>query len=95
MMRFQSPPRADSLNHTPVPHVNNLPSELIGGKPGTPLSGDQMSLLALPGCAQLLKEVLLIGGTANVSTVRSHLHRVTTRPLDFHRLDRASFVWFT
>jgi hypothetical protein len=32
MMRFQSPPRADSLNHTPVPHVNNLPSELIGGK---------------------------------------------------------------
>jgi hypothetical protein len=32
MMRFQGPPRAESLNHTPVPHVNNLPSELIGGK---------------------------------------------------------------
>jgi len=53
-----------------------------------------MSLLALPGCAQLLKEVLLIGGAADVSTMRSHLHRVTTRPLDFHWLDRASFVWF-
>src|SRR4051812_39903391 len=32
MMHFQDPPRAESLNHTPVPHVNNLPAELIGGK---------------------------------------------------------------
>src|SRR3954453_15616219 len=32
MMRFQGPPRADSLNHTPTRHVNNLLLKLIGGK---------------------------------------------------------------
>jgi hypothetical protein len=32
MMRFQVPPRADSLNHTPTRHVNNLPLKLIDGK---------------------------------------------------------------
>src|SRR3954469_8927515 len=32
MMRFQDLPRAQSLNHTPIPHVNDLPSELIGDK---------------------------------------------------------------
>jgi hypothetical protein len=35
---------------------------------------------------------LPIGGTANVSTISSHLHRVATRYLDLHWLDRASFV---
>jgi hypothetical protein len=44
MMRFQSPPRADSLNHTPVPHVNNLPSELIGGKVYQRLEGEHFSM---------------------------------------------------
>jgi hypothetical protein len=52
-----------------------------------------VSLICLT--AQLLNEVLLIGGTANVSTIRGHLHRATTRLLGFHRLDRASFVWLT
>jgi hypothetical protein len=33
MMRFQVPPRADSLNHTPIRHVNNLLLKLIDGKP--------------------------------------------------------------
>src|SRR3954447_23539853 len=32
MMRFQVPPRADSLNHTPTRHVNNLLLKLIDGK---------------------------------------------------------------
>ena len=32
MMRFQGPPRAEPLNHTPIPHVNNLPAKLIDGK---------------------------------------------------------------
>jgi hypothetical protein len=31
-MRFQVPPRADSLNHTPTRHVNNLLLKLIDGK---------------------------------------------------------------
>jgi len=31
-MRFQEPPKAESLNHTSIPYVNNLPAELIGGK---------------------------------------------------------------
>jgi hypothetical protein len=35
-MRFQVPPRADSLNHTPTRHVNNLPLKLIDGKAGGP-----------------------------------------------------------
>jgi hypothetical protein len=51
-----------------------------------------VSLLCLT--AQRLKEVLLIGGTVIVLTIRGHLHGVTTRLLDFHRLDRVSFVWF-
>jgi hypothetical protein len=38
MMRFQVPPRADSLNHTPIRHVNNLLLKLIDGKNGTPFS---------------------------------------------------------
>src|SRR3954465_15214640 len=32
MMRFQVPPRADSLNHKPIRHVNNLLLILIDGK---------------------------------------------------------------
>jgi hypothetical protein len=32
MMRFQVPPRAESLNHTPIRHVNNLLLKLIDGK---------------------------------------------------------------
>src|SRR3954447_19411160 len=32
MMRFQVPPRADSLNHKPIRHVNNLLLKLIDGK---------------------------------------------------------------
>jgi hypothetical protein len=37
------------------------------------------SLVSFGLTAQLLKEVLPIGSTANVSTIRSHLHRVATR----------------
>jgi hypothetical protein len=29
---FQGPPKAEPLNHTPIPHVNSLPSKLIDGK---------------------------------------------------------------
>src|SRR3954470_21128989 len=32
MMCFQDPPRVESLNHTWIPHVNNLRSKLIDGK---------------------------------------------------------------
>src|SRR4051812_21952647 len=32
IMRFQEPPKAESLNHISIPHVNNLPAELIDGK---------------------------------------------------------------
>src|SRR3954453_15446440 len=32
MMRFQGPPRAEALNHTPIHQVNNLLAELIDGK---------------------------------------------------------------
>src|SRR3954465_1809239 len=32
IMRFQEPPKAESLNHTSIPYVNNLPAELRGGK---------------------------------------------------------------
>ena len=31
-MRFQGPPRAEALNHTPIHQVNNLLAELIDGK---------------------------------------------------------------
>jgi hypothetical protein len=31
-MGFQGPPKAEPLNHTPIPHVNSLPSKLIDGK---------------------------------------------------------------
>jgi hypothetical protein len=43
MMRFQVPPRADSLNHTPIRHVNNLLLKLIDGKTvgGIAIHGDQ------------------------------------------------------
>src|SRR3954453_17968702 len=36
IMRFQEPPKAESLNHTSIPHVNNLPAELIDGKRWNP-----------------------------------------------------------
>jgi hypothetical protein len=36
MMRFQVPPRADSLNHTPIRHVNNLLLKLIDGEINNP-----------------------------------------------------------
>src|SRR4051794_3153241 len=32
MMRFQLPPRPESLNHTLIPYVNNLPAKLMDGK---------------------------------------------------------------
>jgi hypothetical protein len=32
MMCFQDPPRVESLNHTWIPHVNNLRSKLMDGK---------------------------------------------------------------
>src|SRR3954449_3835633 len=32
MMCFQDPPRVESLNHTWIPHVNNLRPKLIDGK---------------------------------------------------------------
>lgn len=32
MMGLQGPPRAESLPHTPLRHVNNIKSELIDGK---------------------------------------------------------------
>jgi 7-keto-8-aminopelargonate synthetase-like enzyme len=39
MMRFQLPSRPESLNHIPIPYVNNLSEKLIDGKlkgyPGT------------------------------------------------------------
>jgi hypothetical protein len=31
-MWFQGPPKAEPLNHTPIPHVNSLPSKLMDGK---------------------------------------------------------------
>jgi hypothetical protein len=31
-MRFQGPPKTESLNHISIPHVNNLPAKLIDGK---------------------------------------------------------------
>ena len=34
-MRFQGPPRAEALNHTPIHQVNNLLAELIDGKDHT------------------------------------------------------------
>src|SRR4051795_7463696 len=37
MMRFQGPPRAEALNHTPIHQVNNLLAELIDGKGHLPL----------------------------------------------------------
>src|SRR3954447_15156835 len=33
MMRFQGPPPAEALNHTPIRQVNNLLAKLIDGKP--------------------------------------------------------------
>src|SRR3954453_2604261 len=33
IVRFQDPPRADALNHTPIRYVNNVLSELMDGKP--------------------------------------------------------------
>jgi len=47
MMRFQVPPRADSLNHTPIRYVNNLLLKLIDGK--TPW---------LIRCANVMRELL-------------------------------------
>jgi len=32
IMRFQRPPKAETLNHIARPHVNNLPDKLIDGK---------------------------------------------------------------
>jgi hypothetical protein len=31
-MRFQLPPRPESLNHIPIPYVNSLSVKLIDGK---------------------------------------------------------------
>jgi hypothetical protein len=31
-MCFQGPPGVEPLNHTPLPHVNSLPSKLMDGK---------------------------------------------------------------
>src|SRR3954468_6620058 len=36
MMRFQGPPRAEALNHTPIHQVNNLLADLIDGKKEKP-----------------------------------------------------------
>src|SRR3954467_12464549 len=51
IMRFQEPPKAESLNHTSIPHVNNLPAELIDGKAFRSLqrefSSDHPMLLAV------------------------------------------------
>src|SRR3954462_5223165 len=44
MMRFQVPPRADSLNHTPTRHVNNLLLKLIDGKGSGQLARVKASL---------------------------------------------------
>jgi hypothetical protein len=33
MLRFQLPPRPESLNHIPIPYVNNLSAKLMDGKP--------------------------------------------------------------
>jgi hypothetical protein len=40
MMRFQGPPRAEALNHTPIHQVNNLLAELIDGKADGDNEGD-------------------------------------------------------
>src|SRR4051794_11433640 len=32
IMWFRGPPKAEPLNHTPIPHVNSFPSKLIDGK---------------------------------------------------------------
>jgi hypothetical protein len=32
IMWFRGPPKAEPLNHTPIPHVNSLPSKLMDGK---------------------------------------------------------------
>jgi len=38
MLRFQLPPRLESLNHIPIPYVNNLPEKLMDGKSGNGIS---------------------------------------------------------
>src|SRR4051794_21245338 len=45
MMRFQGPPRAEALNHTPIHQVNNLLAELIDGKGSNIPSLDQVGVI--------------------------------------------------
>src|SRR5215217_6943292 len=47
IVRFQDPPRADALNHTPIHYVNNVLAELMDGKGGGTISlmtGENRSL---------------------------------------------------
>jgi hypothetical protein len=39
MLRFQLPPRLESLNHIPIPYVNNLSAKLMDGKGNDRLAG--------------------------------------------------------
>src|SRR3954452_9930246 len=63
MMRFQVPPRADSLNHTPTRHVNNLLLKLIDGKRHTflPLKGIAHIHVIVFGCLWALTLVFFVG----------------------------------
>jgi len=47
MMRFQGPPRAEALNHTPIHQVNNLLAELIDGKPIMSTSENKIEIVTL------------------------------------------------
>src|SRR4051812_27931796 len=66
MMRFQVPPRADSLNHTPTRHVNNLLLILIDGKLG------HFTRLVFPDQNPLLPGLLYISAPS-VSLITLHL----------------------
>jgi hypothetical protein len=48
MMRFQLPPRPASLNHTPIPYVNNLSAKLIDGKNVQAIGKDYHSTVDYP-----------------------------------------------
>jgi hypothetical protein len=46
MLRFQLPPRPESLNHIPIPYVNNLSAKLMDGKLAERIGADGSRILA-------------------------------------------------
>ena len=62
-MRFQGPPRAEALNHTPIHQVNNLLAELIDGKAAESTKAEGPAAIVTP---QSLQDTKALTGKARL-----------------------------